>query len=120
MAAIDLHKLDEKGLKRVIAKAQRLIAKKQEGAEAKFLRQMKKQAAARGLDFSAMVGRADAPSNGRKRKAAAGKRGRKLGPVPPKYRNPKDPKQTWSGRGRTPKWVQEFKDKGKLDKIAIK
>jgi DNA-binding protein H-NS len=23
----------------------------------------------------------------------------------PKYRNPKDPSQTWSGQGRTPKWM---------------
>ena len=38
MAAIDIAKLDEKGLKRVIAKAQRLLAKKEGDAEAKFIR----------------------------------------------------------------------------------
>lgn len=26
-------------------------------------------------------------------------------PVPPKYRNPTDPMQTWSGRGKQPRWV---------------
>lgn len=25
--------------------------------------------------------------------------------VKPKYQNPEDPSQTWSGRGRNPKWV---------------
>jgi DNA-binding protein H-NS len=25
--------------------------------------------------------------------------------VPPKYRNPKDPSQTWTGRGRRPNWM---------------
>jgi DNA-binding protein H-NS len=27
------------------------------------------------------------------------------GPVPPKYRNPQNPEETWSGRGLTPKWL---------------
>jgi len=31
-------------------------------------------------------------------------------PVPPKYRNPNDPSQTWTGRGRRPRWVEEFLD----------
>ena len=26
-------------------------------------------------------------------------------PVPPKYRNPTNPMQTWSGRGKQPRWV---------------
>lgn len=26
---------------------------------------------------------------------------------PPKYRNPENPEQTWSGRGRKPRWVHE-------------
>lgn len=32
--------------------------------------------------------------------------------VAPKYRNPKDSSQTWSGRGRTPAWVKEAKAAG--------
>ena len=31
----------------------------------------------------------------------------KRGKVKPKYRDPANPKVTWSGRGRTPKWVAE-------------
>ena len=30
---------------------------------------------------------------------------RKLGKVPPKYRNPADPAETWSGRGKQPLWL---------------
>ena len=33
-----------------------------------------------------------------------GRRG-KGGKVAPKYRNPKDPSQTWTGRGRRPLWI---------------
>ena len=27
------------------------------------------------------------------------------GPVPPKYRNPQNPDETWAGRGLRPKWL---------------
>jgi DNA-binding protein H-NS len=27
----------------------------------------------------------------------------------PKYRNPKDPAQTWTGRGKTPAWIAGLK-----------
>ena len=43
------------------------------------------------------------------------------GTVAPKYRNPKDSSQTWTGRGRSPVWVAEWKTKhGSLDGITIK
>jgi len=43
-----------------------------------------------------------------RRPSAAKKTGkRKLGPVPPKYRNPKKPEETWSGRGRQPRWLAQ-------------
>jgi DNA-binding protein H-NS len=29
----------------------------------------------------------------------------RMGPVPPKYRNPQNPAETWAGRGLTPKWL---------------
>jgi DNA-binding protein H-NS len=32
--------------------------------------------------------------------------------LPPKYRNPKDPSQTWTGKGRRPKWYLEALDAG--------
>lgn len=48
-----------------------------------------------------------------------GKRGRKSAQAIVKYRNPKDPTQTWSGRGRKPKWLVEAEAKGaSLDKFA--
>ena len=41
--------------------------------------------------------------------------------VAAKYRNPADPAQTWSGRGRMPLWIKAHADKGtKLDKFLIK
>jgi DNA-binding protein H-NS len=38
----------------------------------------------------------------------------------PKYANPANPDQTWTGRGRQPGWVKEALGKGKsLDDLAI-
>ncbi len=33
--------------------------------------------------------------------------------VPPKFRNPDDPEQTWAGRGRQPRWYAENIAKGR-------
>ena len=42
-------------------------------------------------------------------------------PVADKYRNPKDHTQTWTGRGKRPKWLQEMLDRGgKLENFLIK
>ena len=42
------------------------------------------------------------------------------GTVPPKYRNPEDPSETWAGRGLKPRWLAAaLKSGGKLDDFAI-
>lgn len=46
-------------------------------------------------------------------------RGRKA-PLPAKYRNPENPAQSWSGRGRRPDWVNAALAEGKaLSDLAI-
>ncbi|MFD1795092.1 H-NS histone family protein [Paracoccus aurantiacus] len=48
------------------------------------------------------------------------KASRRGGKVAPKYANPEDPSQTWTGRGRRPQWVQAALSAGKsLDDLAI-
>lgn len=48
-----------------------------------------------------------------KKGALAGKK------VAPKYRNPANPEQTWTGRGVSPAWVQELKAAGTLESALI-
>jgi DNA-binding protein H-NS len=48
------------------------------------------------------------------KRATAGKK------VAPKYRNPADANQTWTGRGRTPLWVQALQTAGNLASAEIK
>tara|TARA_Y200000002_G_scaffold326617_1_gene289283 strand:+ start:54 stop:437 length:384 start_codon:yes stop_codon:yes gene_type:complete len=48
------------------------------------------------------------------------KPGKKRGPVAPKYRDPSNSANTWTGRGRQPKWVEAFLSSGgRLDQITI-
>jgi DNA-binding protein H-NS len=60
----------------------------------------------------------------KKGKPARAKRGSKKATatrtkVAPKYRNPANPEQTWTGRGRAPLWAQELKNSGSLDSALI-
>lgn len=59
---------------------------------------------------SAKAGKA---SKALKKGALAGKK------VAPKYRNPANPEQTWTGRGVSPTWVQALKAAGTLDSALI-
>jgi DNA-binding protein H-NS len=47
-------------------------------------------------------------------------RGGPKGPVPPKYRNPENPTETWAGRGLKPRWLAAaIKSGKKLDDFLI-
>jgi DNA-binding protein H-NS len=42
-------------------------------------------------------------------------------PVSPKYRNPERPSETWSGRGKQPRWlVAHLKSGKRIDDFAIR
>lgn len=42
------------------------------------------------------------------------------GPVPPKYRNPENPSETWAGRGLKPRWLAAALKAGKkLEHFSI-
>ncbi|TAK39204.1 MAG: H-NS histone family protein [Lysobacteraceae bacterium] len=54
------------------------------------------------------------------RKAAAPRKATKK-KVAPKYRNPANPKETWTGRGKQPRWMAALTTKGrKPDDFLIK
>ena len=67
---------------------------------------------------------AKALSTGKPAKAGKAPRAAKKGAlagkkVAPKYRNPANAEQTWTGRGVSPAWVQELKAAGTLDAALI-
>ena len=46
-------------------------------------------------------------------KSAAKKTRKPLGKVAPKYRNPANPTETWSGRGKQPRWLAAYTSNGR-------
>jgi len=46
-------------------------------------------------------------------------RGKARGKVKPKYRNPADASQTWSGRGKRPRWFNAALTAGKKEKDLL-
>ena len=54
----------------------------------------------------------------KRRGRPAGKTGTRKGPakgskVAPKYRNPENPKETWTGRGKQPRWLAAYTAQGR-------
>jgi len=48
------------------------------------------------------------------------KKSKQIGFVKAKYQNPENTEQTWTGRGRKPKWAtQHIKDGGTLEELLI-
>lgn len=109
--SIDLNKLTIPELEALIEQAAALIETKRAEALVTAKAEIEKIAATTGYSVEELLGlRATKP-----KKAVARK------PVADKYRNPKDHTQTWSGRGKRPKWLQEILDKGgKLENFLIR
>jgi DNA-binding protein H-NS len=109
--SIDLSDLSAKQLGDLIkhAKKQQAIVAKRVPIT-KVRSQLTKLAKASGYTIESLFGAAPAAKKASK---AVAKAGRKLGKVPAKYRNPADPKETWSGRGKQPRWLAELTAKGK-------
>jgi DNA-binding protein H-NS len=106
--AFDLKDLSEKDLKALITQA-----KKQQSAlnKRKPVALIRKKLVA----FAKAEGYTIAELFGGKAPAAkkAAKKAGTTRKVAPKYRNPANTKETWSGRGKQPRWLAEQVKKGK-------
>lgn len=115
--SIDLNTLSPKELDTLINKAKkRQSTLKKRKPLATVRARLRAAAAAEGYTIAELFGGAASKSAGptAPRKAAkAGKAGRKLGKVPPKYRNPENESETWTGRGKQPRWMAELVAQGK-------
>ena len=109
--AIDLNELTQKELDTLITKAKRRkVALKKRKPIATVRSKITAQAEAEGYTIEELFGGATAT---RKVAKKAVRKGRKLGKVPPKYRNPANKDETWTGRGKQPRWLAAQVAKGK-------
>ena len=96
-------------------KVTREIQKKRSKAQEEGIRKIKLIAAEYGLSSDELKA-----IGSEKRASSKNKAVKKRGPVAPKYRDPNNSKNTWTGRGLKPKWVQAFLNSGgQLEQIMI-
>lgn len=114
---IDLANLSSKELDTLITKAKkRKVALKKRKPAAAVRRKINALAKAEGYTVAELFGGAAGAGNGRATRAprkASATKGRKLGKVAPKYRNPAKPSETWTGRGKQPRWLAAETAKGR-------
>ena len=92
---MDLNTLSLKELKKLRKDVDKTIADFKDRKKREALAELEKKAAELGFSLS------DLAKVGKVKKVS-----------PPKYRNPDDAEQTWTGRGRTPLWVKDLEAAG--------
>lgn len=93
-------------------------SKKQEKTLAQIVK-LAKDNAITAKDIEAAMGSTKAKKATKVKGVGAKKSALKGAKVAPKYQNPSNHAETWSGRGIAPKWIQALKAEGKLDSALI-
>jgi DNA-binding protein H-NS len=103
--ARDLERMSLKDLQQLELKVRKAKASVQDRRRVELREKIEAMVAAEGFKMSDIFG----GRGGKGRKVAA------------KYINPDDPSETWTGRGRKPRWLAAKLDEGdKIDKFLIK
>lgn len=102
---INLDALSLKELRDLRGQVEKAIASFEDRKKKAALAELEETAKRMGFTLAELTGKA----GGRRNSASAAK-----------YANPADPSQTWTGRGRKPRWAEEALKAGKsLDDLAI-
>ncbi len=104
--AVDLSNLNQKQLNDLISKAETRKKAIRQDKIAKLRKKINDMIKAEGYTFDDVFGT--------RRKAR-----RSTGKVPPKYFNPSNPTETWSGRGKRPRWFNAALKSGKKEKDLL-
>ena len=106
---IDLEELDIEQLTDLLTTAQAEMASRERENRQNLRAELERRVAAEGYKLADIFPELAAASAGPARRKR-----------PPRYRDPQNPGQTWSGIGRTPKWVQAILDERGIDVAAFK
>ena len=113
--SMNIDTLSPQELAALIARAnkrKKLLAKRKPAAQTKAA--VAKLLKSAGWTFEELYGKSgdsSAPAAAKKPRKAAAKRSG--GKVPPKYRNPSNPAETWTGRGKQPRWLAGYVAQGR-------
>ncbi|MEX0278578.1 MAG: H-NS family nucleoid-associated regulatory protein [Ruegeria sp.] len=105
---IDLKSMKASELKALAKDIEENIVRAEKEALSTALKEIHKVAKSHGVTLEEVIAHFSGSKKKTKTKAAA------------KYQNPEDPTQTWTGRGRKPKWVNDALKAGKtIDDMEI-
>ena len=107
--AINLRNLNYSQLEELIQRARARQADLAKERASKLREKISAMVKAEGLEIGDVFG-----GSGARRGAVAVRR-----KVKPKYRNPADPAQTWTGRGKRPRWYSAALAAGKKEKDLL-
>lgn len=106
--AIDLKSLNHNQLSDLIARAQARQEELVKEKASKLREKINALVKAEGFGLDEVLGRSGGAARGKARSK-----------VKPKYRNPADPGQTWTGRGKRPRWFVAAINAGKKEKDLL-
>lgn len=110
MKEIQLEKMSVRELEALEIELQDAIAERRLAEKAEVKERLAAMAEKSGFSVEELFGKG-------RRNGATGSKGK----VAPKYRNPQNPSETWTGRGRMPLWIKVATEKGaKREKFLIK
>ena len=104
-SSINLDNLSVPELNQLIEDAKTALDGKKQGAKAQLIEEMREKAAQLGLQLGDLLDKPGPRTNVRKPRSDVGKA------VAAKYRSPEG--ETWTGRGRMPRWLTEAIHHGK-------
>lgn len=107
-------------LNKELEKIQRAIKTKEARDKKAALAKLVVVARKSGFELHELVDTAVTSKNPSGAAKVSSKKTGKRGKVAPKYRNPANESETWTGRGRQPIWVKEYVESGgSMDQILI-
>ena len=98
--AVDISKMSRKDLEKLQKEIDKTLANMAKVEKREARKAAEKAAAKFGFSLAELTG-------------AAGKSKKSVASAAPKFANPEDPSQTWSGRGRQPQWYKDAITAGK-------
>lgn len=123
--SLNIDNLNPQELAALIKRAnsrRKVLSKRKPASQAKAA--VAKALKASGWTFEELFGKtggAVTPALPKAKKGRKSLKGRVLGKVAAKYRNPVNPSEEWSGRGRQPRWLAAETAKGRaLEEFLIK